>query len=81
MEDERSSSLVGRIATWVGSCLLAVILYIGSIGPVILLLPSRSGRYPVLTAFYWPLKWSAENTPLGDPLNAYARWWDQLRGP
>jgi hypothetical protein len=81
MEEERSSSLVGRISMWVGSCLLAVILYIASIGPVILLLPSRSGQYPILTAFYRPLKWIAENTPLEDPITAYIRWWVQLRGP
>jgi hypothetical protein len=80
MEDERSSSLVSRILWWVGSVLLTFVLYVGSIGPLILVI--RTDReYPILRVIYTPVKWASETPPFDKPIKAYAEWWTKMRQP
>ena len=62
--------------------MLAVVLYVGSVGPVILFLPiGNEEGYPMVEKIYAPLEWVAKNTPLKEPLIAYATWWRDLKGP
>jgi hypothetical protein len=82
MDEERAPSLWERVSRGLGFCLLAVLLYVASIGPVILLLPDMSREvepYPVLTKIYQPLVWVAVNTWAGRPIMAYADWWQAMR--
>jgi len=82
MNEERAPSVWERVFRGLGFCLLAVLLYVASIGPVILFLPDNGGNaevYPVLTKIYLPLVWIAENTWAGKPVMAYADWWQAMR--
>ncbi|OYW77769.1 MAG: hypothetical protein B7Z37_02460 [Verrucomicrobia bacterium 12-59-8] len=59
--------------------LLAV--YLLSHGPVMALYSSQRihGSVPnAVTAFYQPLHWLYEQTPLGRPMTAYDAWWKHL---
>lgn len=59
-----------------------MLLYVASIGPVILLLPDKSGEvepYPVLRKIYQPLTWVAYNAPAGGLIIWYADWWQAMR--
>lgn len=76
MDADPQASLGFRIFSWIGWCLLALLLYVGSIGPVILV---YGGKKPstALQTFYAPVVWAARNTALDVPIGAYARWWDK----
>ncbi len=65
---------------WVVSIIGALVLYVGSAGPVSGLI--KNGTIPesqsvLVIKFYAPIQWLYDNTPtpLRDPLNAYEVWW------
>ena len=63
-------------ATAVSVVLVILILYFLSIGPVTALTWIHTPRtLPVIVAVYAPVLWLGENTPLGEPIGAYVRWW------
>lgn len=78
MEPERTSSLMGRLFLWVGISLLAIVVYVGSAGPVIMLVP-ESGPWRAVNKVYAPFIWMMRNTQFGKPLEAYLEWWARLR--
>jgi len=58
--------------------LLLALLYTVSHGPAQALYSSgrMEGPFPAgLAAFYQPVSWLRDQTPLGSPLRAYAGWW------
>ena len=76
--DGAQRSLGVRLFTLLGGFLLAVVLYVASIGPVIMIV--GKGRPPKpIEMFYKPLEWTAEHTLLGPPILGYVRWWVNLR--
>ena len=81
MELEQPTSLPIRIGWWLGGCLIAVVLYVASIGPMVFVVPTGHGeQYPLLERFYYPLRF-VDNTPLEGLLRAYVEWWIKLKGP
>ncbi len=84
MEEERAPSLWERVFRGLAFCLLAPLLYVASIGPVILLLPDKyrqDHEYPMLEKIYQPLAWVMENTPAGKPIERYVDWCHAMRKP
>ena len=68
---------------WTIAVIIALpLLYVLSIGPMIYL--TKKGYLPESIAdkmetFYQPLGWLADHTSLvGEPLDAYAGWWEEL---
>jgi hypothetical protein len=62
---------------WVG---LALVLYVLSSGPVLMVVHKRiirlnSPTYRFLASFYQPLNWVANVTPLDKPLQMYWELW------
>jgi hypothetical protein len=60
--------------------LLLTVLYVFSVGPVCWL--DSTGRLPgdiaSWQAFYRPLKWVDDSTPLDGCVRAYSEWWSAL---
>jgi len=82
MNEERAPSVWERVFRGTGFCALAVLLYVASIGPVILLLPDKTEEedpYPVARKIYRPLRWLVENSPAGKPIEWYAEWFTKMR--
>lgn len=58
--------------------LMLVLLYTLSHGPAQALYSSgrMEGPFPGgLTAFYQPVSWLRDHTPLGSPMRSYTTWW------
>ena len=59
---------------------VAVVLYVLSLGPVVYL--ETSGQLPgnveYWQAFYAPINWLVRNSSLEGPLDAYTDWWESL---
>ena len=79
MAPDPSTSLATRTFQRIGICLLAAVLYVMSVGPVILFV-GNSEPPPWVRKIYSPLIWAAQHTPLQKPLEAYAKWWEKLAG-
>jgi hypothetical protein len=55
--------------------------YLFSHGPVLALYSSERLQGPVpnaVTAFYQPLRWLYDHSPLGVPMTAYDEWWKRV---
>ncbi|OYW29072.1 MAG: hypothetical protein B7Z47_05205 [Chthoniobacter sp. 12-60-6] len=83
MSDDISRTSDKNTAGLMAVLLLLPLVYLLSIGPMGFLLEKfhvpMSMRSYVL-AFYRPVIWLHNNTPLKQPLEAYARWWSDLAG-
>lgn len=55
--------------------LLAVVLYVLSIGPAAVIANRATATQPVVEVMYAPLEWLYENTPLRGPLRRYIDFW------
>jgi hypothetical protein len=76
---ERSSrDVFWVILCWVG---VAVMLYVLSLGPVMLVVQKKSispfsSTYHVLGTFYWPIEWAGKKIPmLKPPMGKYLHLW------
>ena len=67
-----------RTGLWVTLSVLGLVLYVLSIGPVVAFL-DRSRPSPAIDqyfeAFYVPVVWLHDHTPLEKPLEKYLDWW------
>ncbi len=78
-EDSRSHGGAGVWAFWLG---VAVLVYVLSVGPVVLVLDkmrwlNRPATEAALNKVYAPLVWAHEHTPLRKPLDWYIALWDK----
>ena len=68
-------------AAWVVSLMAVPVLYFAGMPPLLVCLEARYGYGIFLTPPRWlsllmlPWGWVEANTPLGDPMRAYVRWW------
>ena len=79
MDEEASHK--SHAMRWTLGVLTALVLYVLSWGPVWGLVGRGTITYPValwLDAFYRPVGWLHDNTPLQKPLHRYRCWWGQI---
>jgi hypothetical protein len=70
--------------TWLWTTVILAmlpVLYLLSIGPFVYLdekhaLPAPAQHWMI--AFYVPLGWLYDHTPLKEPLDLYVEWWERL---
>ena len=77
MSDEPKRPKPGAVVV-ITMAILLPILYILSVGPVILIVDvtdTEQELEPVLEVFYFPVIWLHEKTPLRGPLNWYVELW------
>jgi hypothetical protein len=54
------------------------VLYILSFGPMVRMAPPTRTAWRSLKAFYYPVFWAHDNTPLSGPLEWYTGLWQSL---
>ena len=53
-------------------------LYVGSMGPVAALTRiDKLPDSPWLHAFYFPVEWLYDHTPMSEPMDLYLDWWEE----
>ena len=60
---------------WVGMMVSATILYVLSLGPVGALTQHNAAATNIARAFYYPVVWLDNHTPLKVPIEAYCNLW------
>ncbi len=83
MSDDISRSSDKNSAGLMAVLLVLPLVYLLSFGPVGFLLEkfhAPMSMRPYVLAFYRPVIWLHDNTPLKQPIEAYARWWGELDG-
>jgi hypothetical protein len=70
----------GRVSGWWALLAMpaALVLYVLSIGPAIMIVKRTGKGIEVVDAVYAPLEWLHDNTALGGPLRSYVNLWDRL---
>ena len=71
-KSEKSGSL------WALLALAIPLLYILSCGPAIYLIEKTHANSDIFEKVYTPLIWLHDHTPLKEPLEAYAQFWENL---
>lgn len=79
-EEQSDGSARGAGWTWLFWFGVVAVVYVLSIGPVLLLMkkqgwPKSAATERILDVIYAPLDWAAKNTPLGTPLDWYCDLW------
>ncbi|MFW6287059.1 MAG: hypothetical protein ACOC29_03870 [Candidatus Sumerlaeota bacterium] len=80
-EGGKDASDSARLLIWLLAILLIPVLYVLSIGPVAALYELTQPSFmpqAALEAFYFPVLWLHENTPLAEPLEKYVEMWGLL---
>lgn len=71
MDEEEKPNHAG----WVAAVFVAVLLYVLSVGPAVLLSIKTGDGGRSIRIFYAPVIWLHENTPLKKPIEAYLFLW------
>ncbi|MBI5773769.1 MAG: hypothetical protein HZA89_08510 [Verrucomicrobia bacterium] len=75
MENSRRKSKGAGFAWGIST---ALVLYVLSVGPALVLVHKIPSSQPIVDAVYYPVVWLYKNTPLKEPLNAYGGFWLDL---
>jgi hypothetical protein len=81
MSDDTSRNSDKNSAGLMAVLLVLPLVYLLSFGPVGFLLEkfhAPMSMRPYVLAFYGPVIWLHDNTPLKQSIEAYARWWGEL---
>lgn len=60
--------------------LVFVVVYVLSVGPVVVLVERWGTGEAVIEVVYRPLGWLHDNTPLRQPVDAYLEFWQRVTG-